>query len=66
MLAIKEALVVLVIIIIDQSLEQTTNIAATKYERVFVDSSSFSSIKTTQFISQGYVMYIQSKEYRGK
>ena len=66
MLAIKEALVVLVLIIIEQSVEQTTNIAATKYERVYVESSSFSSIKATQFQSQGWVLYIQNKEYCGK
>ena len=49
MLAIKEALVVLVVLIIEQSVEQTTNIASTKYERVYVGSSSFSSIKATTF-----------------
>ena len=58
MLAIKEALAVLVIMIIQQSVEQSTNILPTKYERVSVETSSFSSIKTTNLGSQGYGLNI--------
>ena len=54
MLAMKEALAVLVIMRIQQSVEQSTNILPTKYERVSVETSSFSSIKTTNLGAQGY------------
>ena len=50
----KEALAIFVIIIIQQSVEQSTNIVPTKYERVYVEGSSLSSIKTTNLGAQGY------------
>ena len=52
---VKELLILLVLMIIKESVQQSTSPLSTKYQRVSVEANSFQSIRTTNLISQGLV-----------
>lgn len=54
MLALKEVLLIFVILEIKDSLTQTTTISGSKYERVPVKANSFNDIRTTHLGGAGY------------
>ena len=53
MLALKEVLLVFVLLEIEGSLMQTTTIAGRKYERVAVKANSFNDLRTTNLGGAG-------------
>ena len=63
MLVVKEVLLFLVIIAIQQSVQQTSTMTSTKYEKVTVESNSFNSIRITSLTSQGWVWGLEYVSY---
>ena len=59
MFAIKKILAVLFVIKIQEVVAQSTNIVQTKYEKISVDASSFTSIKTTSLGAQRYGKFLK-------